>query len=65
MVEQMTKAQARGWIRRVREDLRDTEAALRGGNNDALYDAMADASAAAAEVQSAAEDGLVRGMRTA
>ena len=58
----MTKTEVRDWVKRVREDLRDAEAALAANDIEDLYLAMQDASAAAAEVESACVDGGVRGM---
>jgi HEPN domain-containing protein len=58
----MTKTEVREWIRRIREDLRDAEAALRNGDGDALVIAMQDASGAAAEIETAAINGDINGL---
>jgi hypothetical protein len=58
----MTKTEARQWIRRIREDLRDAEKALAEGNGDALAEAMLDISGAAAEIEGAAINGDINGV---
>lgn len=58
----MTKTEARQWIRRIREDLRDAEKALTEGNGEALVIAMQDASGSAAEIENAATDGTIKGI---
>lgn len=58
----MTKTEVRQWIRRIREDLRAAESALTEGNGDALIEAMQDASCAAAEIETAAIDGIINGV---
>lgn len=58
----MTKTEVRQWIRRIREDLRVAESALAEGNGEMLAIAMQDASCAAAEIETAAIDGIIKGV---
>lgn len=43
----MSKTEARTWLARLREDIRDAEQALKDGDAAALVEAMMDASGAA------------------
>ena len=52
--EPATKAAVRDWMKRVREDLRDLEAALRADDWATVLDVAQDASGAAAEIETIA-----------
>lgn len=52
----MTKTEARAYIKRIREDLRSAEQALRDNDAYALRDAVQDASGCAAEIETALVD---------
>lgn len=55
----MTKTEVREWLKRIREDVRDMEAALKEGDLAAFNEYAHDCSGAAAEL----EDVQIRGMR--
>jgi hypothetical protein len=58
----MTKGEAREWLRRIREDVRDAERALIDGDLDGLRGAMEDASGSAGELMTACDERGVRGL---
>lgn len=55
----MTKTEARAYIKRIREDLRDMEWALQANDPDWLLSAAQDASGAAAEIETALVDDFI------
>lgn len=58
----MSKKDARYWIRRAREGLRDMEEALRTGDRELFDQGMLDASAAPEEIRAYYDQGLLRGL---
>jgi hypothetical protein len=55
MSKTVTKTEVQAWIRRVREDLRDIEAALKTNDWAGVVEASLDASGAATEITTMAE----------
>lgn len=52
----MSKTEARKWLARLREDIRDAEQALKDNDAAALVDAMMDASGAAETLRGTIEE---------
>jgi hypothetical protein len=55
----MTKTEARDWLKRIREDVRGMEQALRENNAQALLDYAQDASGSAGEIETALVDDII------
>jgi hypothetical protein len=55
----MTKTEARAYIKRIREDLRDAEWALKNNNAQQLLSSVHDASGCAAEIETALCDDYI------
>jgi hypothetical protein len=56
---QMTKAEARGFLKRIREAVRDAEVAIRTGNGDALFEDIMEIGGCAGEIETALADSVL------